>query len=503
MTTIADCLTTLGVPLESLGSCLGLHEEFAVLKKAYFKSALAKHPDKGGDAAEFRKVHDAFEALRSLYDTGAVDCFATSASKCVGAQTPSDSSMPSWEFYEQAADEPVPTYRVEPAKSDRSKCSAKRSAKKCEDSCIPKGALRVGWLNAETGTYGRWANLGCWRVPSKVWLGLPDPEACAEEDLFKVALLSMSSIILSGVGELSPEDASAFTRHCMSKSNWAALVKRKAPKPTSAPPAASPAAAAASSALAASSTSGSALVADTPGEKRFVVPVPGRDGPANSLSGKTVVLTGIFPEVGGGAGLELGKARVKAMVEAFGGKVTSSVSGRTDVLIVGKEPGASKVGKAQSNGSCTLMSLHDMRQGLVIGSLEAVTNGNAPMVIQNFSKGFRGNGIGYAIKAPSAPAPPKPKPPVADPPPASADPLPASSVTPHEGGGVEEEGKGDSTPKPSMAKPAKAKAKKGGKKVDKEAAAEKRKANADLWLAVAPTTAPKKARGPPKDRSLS
>jgi len=178
------------------------------------------------------------------------------------------------------------------------------------------------------------------------------------------------------------------------------------------------------------------------------------------------------------------------------------------------------------------MSLHDMRQGLVIGSLEAVTNGKAPMVIQNFSKGFRGNGIGYAIKAPSAPAPPKPKPPVADPPPASADPLPASSVTPHEGGGVEEEGKGDSTPKPSMAKPAKAKAKKGGKKVDKVklspaprtrarhdahsacsdcrlralaqgAAAEKRKANADLWLAVAPTTAPKKARGPPKDRSLS
>ena len=35
------------------------------------------------------------------------------------------------------------------------------------------------------------------------------------------------------------------------------------------------------------------------------------------------------------------------------------------------------------------------------------------------------------------------------------------------------------------------------------AAAERRKANADLWLAVAPTTAPKKARGPPKDRSLS
>ena len=30
------------------------------------------------------------------------------------------------------------------------------------------------------------------------------------------------------------------------------------------------------------------------------------------------------------------KARVKAMCESFGGKVTGSVSGRTDVLIVGK-----------------------------------------------------------------------------------------------------------------------------------------------------------------------
>jgi hypothetical protein len=29
----------------------------------------------------------------------------------------------------------------------------------------------------------------------------------------------------------------------------------------------------------------------------FIVPVPGRDGPANSLAGKTIVLTGLFPEV--------------------------------------------------------------------------------------------------------------------------------------------------------------------------------------------------------------
>ena len=38
--------------------------------------------------------------------------------------------------------------------------------------------------------------------------------------------------------------------------------------------------------------------------------------------------TGTFPELGGGAGLELGKARCRDMIEAFGGRVTGSVSGK-------------------------------------------------------------------------------------------------------------------------------------------------------------------------------
>ena len=77
---------------------------------------------------------------------------------------------------------------------------------------------------------------------------------------------------------------------------------------------------------------------------RFVMPVPGVGlARHNALTGKTVVLTGIFPEVGGGAGLELGKARVKKMIESFGGKVTSAVSGKTSFVLVGKEPGMSKV----------------------------------------------------------------------------------------------------------------------------------------------------------------
>ena len=59
--------------------------------------------------------------------------------------------------------------------------------------------------------------------------------------------------------------------------------------------------------------------------------------------------------MGGGSGLNLGKDRVKKMVEAFGGKVTGSVSGRTHILVVGKEPGLGKVSQAEGQPGCQLM----------------------------------------------------------------------------------------------------------------------------------------------------
>ena len=70
-------------------------------------------------------------------------------------------------------------YRVERAKSSRSRCNAQGSARMCDGS-IAKDALRVGWMNSETGTYGGWVNLSCWRVPNRVWLGLPSPETSSE-----------------------------------------------------------------------------------------------------------------------------------------------------------------------------------------------------------------------------------------------------------------------------------------------------------------------------------
>merc|ERR1719203_1051613 len=99
---------------------------------------------------------------------------------------------------------------------------------------------------------------------------------------------------------------------------------------------------------------------------QFVVPVPGRGAPAGSLAGKVFVLTGIFPEIGGGTGFRIGKDRARKMIESFGGKVTSAVSGRTDILVVGKDPGPSKVYKARAQKT-RLLSIHQLKLGLERG----------------------------------------------------------------------------------------------------------------------------------------
>ena len=96
-------------------------------------------------------------------------------------------------------------------------------------------------------------------------------------------------------------------------------------------------------------------------KKRYIIPKPGKNGAltAKSQNGTTFVMTGIFPELGGGGGLNLGKGKLKALIVSFGGRVTSSVSGKTNILVVGKNPGYSKVSKARRQPNCKLMSLKD------------------------------------------------------------------------------------------------------------------------------------------------
>lgn len=82
---------------------------------------------------------------------------------------------------------------------------------------------------------------------------------------------------------------------------------------------------------------------------------PGVDGAvADALQGKRFVVTGVFPELGGGSGLKLGRDNMKAMIESFGGAVTTGISGKTDYIIVGDEPGKKRLEEADKKGVPTI-----------------------------------------------------------------------------------------------------------------------------------------------------
>lgn len=422
--TIEASLTTIGVDAADLSDCVSLADEFKVIKKHYFKKILVAHPDKGGDAETFRQLNAAFQKLRVSFEKRAIDSFssAASASKTFEGDLHVHSTyteeFQSWEFYFHAAEEDVPLYKVELAKSGRSKCVQRGTeAKKCDvPNFIEKGALRVGSINLESGSYGRWCHLMCWRVPSKIWEGLPDPDICKDDTKFEVALSSMNEVLLSGFDQLSPNDKSAFIQHVRDRGNWAKKVNRK-PQDTGGAArkkvtkkagtkekagAAEPLGGSNSQPL--QSTLGSALTTHgqtnissssnelTQSRKRKAFSlVPGQDGAQpNFFSKKTIVMTGIFPEIGGGAGLNLGKDRLKLILESFGARVTSSVSGRTDFLIVGQEPGMSKVSKARSQPKCQLLNLSSMK--LAVEGKKSLAEINPPQ-ITNYSLGYQGNGL--------------------------------------------------------------------------------------------------------------
>jgi DNA ligase (NAD+) len=69
-------------------------------------------------------------------------------------------------------------------------------------------------------------------------------------------------------------------------------------------------------------------------------PPPGEEGP---LSGKTLVLTGTLPN--------MTREEATERIEAAGGKVTGSVSKKTDYVVAGDDPGGSKFNKAQELGT--------------------------------------------------------------------------------------------------------------------------------------------------------
>ena len=419
--TVQECLASVEANSSDffLG-CESLDEEFSRIKKAYFRIVLKTHPDKGGNVDAFRDVQTAFELLREIFDSRGIESFASSSktttSKYAEVKRDFESrETPSWEYYYSAATEPVPYYRVELAKSNRSSCKQRGNAKKCTDNNIMKGEIRFGSMDMQGGSYTRWMHLNCWRVPSSVWLGLPHPDNCSDVLKYEAALVGMNEVLLCGFTELSEDERLLVVRHVMNKNNWARLTKKKSsnfrPDATSTTSSDHTSTTSSSSVLSLnmnSTNSTKTLVSRGKSSGgRFMIPLPGKNGAVpNSLAGKRVVLTGVFPELGGGSGLHLGKDKAKALIQSFGGRVTASVSGKTDVLLVGKNPGYSKVSAARSKSNIQLMSLKDLVTDVIESSprlteagegtnVTALTIKPKTMVITSFSNGYNGNSNAY------------------------------------------------------------------------------------------------------------
>jgi hypothetical protein len=182
--------------------------------------------------------------------------------------------------------------------------------------------------------------LNCWRVPSAVWQGLPDSTYTNDPNEFKIALYNMNEVIICGLNELSENEQDILIGYIMIKSNYAKLTRKSNRSNNEQFNVSDQKLLYSSTALSPSNTDivfepkvdksvkrkkgigkdqNQIHKSEVKSEKiireecstlvasKFEMPVKGKNGAVtNSLDGKTIVLTGVFPEIGGGAGLNLG-----------------------------------------------------------------------------------------------------------------------------------------------------------------------------------------------------
>ena len=483
--TVGGMLAALGIadPAAAFEACVNFEDEFRVVKKAYLKIVLKEHPDKGGDRERFEAVQTAWETLSTMKaenKLGSLKLAKTfersAAREHAHAAAHRPSSTPDWSFYAEAfKDSGLPLYKVERAKSGRSRCEMREKEATADKKAVkrrahtvcrvqavdPKSkcfisnnAVRVGTMDIVSGAYGRFVHLECWRVPASVYKGLPSLTIEKDVEAFKSALATMEDVALAGARGLDDGGLTALALHVMNPEHWARSAKKRLPNETGAmkkkskkPKKASSKASLKSvpvppperregavtvdltgssddevdlpvvellvsdekqkprpAAAGAVVTKGAGKKKKTPNSSRgsaLAVPRPGVGlADASAYAGKTVVLTGVFPELGGGAGLNLGKDRARALIESFGGRVTSAVSGKTDVLLCGAEPGMSKVSQARDRG-VTLLSFSQLCAQLGAGA-SAPTKGSSEALaltegvnITSFSSGYWGNGVAH------------------------------------------------------------------------------------------------------------
>lgn len=348
-------------------------QHLTLIKKAYRRQVLHHHPDKGGDIDQFRLLQSAYEYLRDVvYAEGSssIPSSSSTSQNNINVRRSEfdttykdvcDRDIPSWEYYKEAEAEDVPEYEFQYALSNQSMCVVSRST-------IKKGQLRVGKVNRKHGNYGRFTLLSHfsweWIVPLLNNFGI---KRKTEKKLLE-CFSYMEGTYIKGFTSLRTKDKKTVVQSLITflksyKENPKIKQKRKRVDDSQTSRAVTKKEKTSNEVTSSSNElveTSSVLVNQKDDKKQFIVPEVTAEN-REKLKGQEVVPTGTFPELGGGIEKQLGKQRLKEMVEKFGGTYSDRFrKTSTTILIVGKDSGNEKLKLAKKHGT-KIMSLHELR----------------------------------------------------------------------------------------------------------------------------------------------
>ena len=262
----------------------------------------------------------------------------------------------------------APTWKVDLAATSRGGCNVCGGA-------IGAGTLRVGSLDLRAGTYAWFRHFTCWK-PAGVLEAFPPARLAAEVEAFTQM---NTSALITRSADVGASDVALVASTLLAATEASTEAAMEAA--TEAPAPASPADA---SRKRSAETPETAPVAkrQTTAPRVVAVAVP------DALKHFLVVITGVFPELGGGCGLHEGKDKATEVLVGSGASVKAGVTKAMSktakaFVLVGDRPGASKVSKATAL-DIKLINMDGLRR-LLAGELLADVDA---AVVTEFSAGY-------------------------------------------------------------------------------------------------------------------
>lgn len=256
----------------------------------------------------------------------------------------------------------APTWKVDLAATSRGGCNVCGGA-------IGAGTLRVGSLDLRAGTYAWFRHFTCWK-PGGVLEAFPPARLAAEVEAFTE---TNASALITRSADVGASDVALVASTLLAATATEAATEADAPAPGS---------------PAEASRKRSAETPETAQVAKRQTTAPPVVAVADALKHFLVVITGVFPELGGGCGLHEGKDKATEVLVGSGASVKAGVTKAMSktakaFVLVGDRPGASKVFKAQAM-DIKLINMDGLRR-LLAGELLADVDA---AVVNEFSAGY-------------------------------------------------------------------------------------------------------------------